>query len=167
MPRPVRDRWDLDAFDPDETDHYNAKTDTWTPPERTIMARMTKAQIEHELRINSQLTNTLRQRRLELQRQAKDAIPAEPHTFTMFSVDVKYKMHGKSYQFLILRTPRGYYTTGQDKHGYFPTWEKFCEWLEGPDVYSHSDLEILKSADKVVSFGSGAIERIDKAEAPF
>lgn len=138
------------------------------PQKGTTMPRMTKAQVEHELRINAELQEELRRRRVELQRQAKTALPVEPHTFSMFTIDVKFKMRGKSYQFLVLRTAGGYFTTGNAKHGYFPTWEKFCEWLEGPDVYNHSDLEILQSSGKAVSFTSGAIERMDPAgEPPF
>jgi hypothetical protein len=132
----------------------------------TMPERLTKAQIDHELRVNDQLLRELRNRRQELQRQAASAIPAEPHTFTMFTVAVKYKMRGKQYQFLILRNGPKYYTTGtKDGQKMFPSWESLCEWLDGPDVYSHSDLEILASSGKAVSFATGAIERMDPADS--
>lgn len=140
--------------------------------ERHLMStepRMTKAQIEHELRVNSQLFDALRNRRKDLVKQLKTALPAEPLGHTMFSVDVKFKMHGKSYQFLILRNGDHYFTTGtkQDQQ-VFSSWETLCEWLEGPEVYSHSDIEILQGKGAVVSFDSGAIERKPSAgPAPY
>lgn len=134
----------------------------------THMTRMTKAQIEHELRLNAELQDTLRQRRLQLQQEAKTAIPAEPRTFTMFTVTVKFSMRGKSYQFLILRCGEKYFTTGTtDKSKVFNNWEALVGWLEGPDIYSHTDIEILKSAEKVVSFDTGAIEKLLTGQPPF
>lgn len=139
-------------------------------PKETHMAepRMTKAQIEHELRVNTDLLAELRKRRVELQEQKAKAIPGEPRTFSMFSVAVRFKMRGKFYQYLILRNGTQYFTTGtKDGQKMFPSWEALVAWLEGPDVYSHSDLEILSSAGKVVSFTSGAVERTGQTPAPF
>lgn len=137
-------------------------------PKGTPMERQTKAQIAHELRLNAELQDQLRKRRIELEKDMKTAIPVEPHTFTMFSVDVKFSMRGKSYQFLILRAGTKYFTTGStDKSAVFESWEALVNWLEGPDVYAHSDLEILQSAGKVVSFDTGAIEKIIGSEPPF
>lgn len=129
--------------------------------------RMTKAQIEHELRINTELMTSLRTRRNQLKKAAATAIPAEPAGHTMFTVSVRYSMHGKRYQFLILRHGKDYFTTGtKAEHQHFSSWAALCDWLEGPDIYDHTDLEILRSAGKVVSFDSGAIE-VMPAEAPF
>lgn len=139
-----------------------------TPIKETHMPepRMTKSQIANELRLNAELQETLRKRRVQLQKQARQAIPAEPQDpFVMFSVSVKFKMHGPSYHFLILKSGGHYWTTGTKKdQQVFSSWETLCEWLEGPEVYSHSDLVILKSAGKVVSFTSGAIERVDPSD---
>lgn len=139
------------------------------PKGPTMPERLTKAQIEHELRLNDQLLKELRSRRQDLQRQAQTALPAEPPNYTMFTVSVRFKMRGQRYQFLILRSGKKYFTTGTKvEHRMFDSWEKLCEWLEGPDVYDHSDLEILQSSGKAVSFTSGAIERMDPiGEPPF
>lgn len=139
-----------------------------TPQKETPMTRMTKAQIENELRLNTELMDTLRRSRAFLQEQAKSAIPAEPPSiFTMFTVAVRFKMRGKRYQFLILRAGGTYWTTGKDKNASFPSWEALCAWLEGPDVYDHSPVEILQGAGKVVSFESGRIESESTGQVPF
>ena len=140
-----------------------------TPTKETHMPeRLTKAQIEHELRLNTELINTLQRSKVFLQKQLATALPAEPPSSnTMFTVSVRFAMRGKRYQFLILRTERGYYTTGKDSHGYFPDWRALCQWLEGPDVYSHTALEILKSSGKGLSFETGRIENLDTGQAPF
>lgn len=127
--------------------------------------RMTKAQIAHELQSNAQLQEMLRQRRLELQQLERKAIPAEPLNYLMFTVAVRFKMRGKRYQYLILRNGNAYFTTGTNTgQKMFPDWEALVAWLEGPEVYSHSDFEILQSAGKVVSFDTGAIERMDPSD---
>jgi len=144
----------------------------YTPPtkkkETPMTERMTKAQIDHELRVNAQLMETLRGRRADLIEQARTAIPAEPPNHTMFTVGVRFKMRGARYQFLILRSGRKYFTTGT-KEGQmkFDSWADLIGWLEGPEVYDHTDIEILRSAGIGVSFDTGAIERLDKSEPPF
>ena len=131
--------------------------------------RMTKAQIDHELRTNTELMTALRHRRNQLKKERQKAIPSEPPpNFTMFTVAVRFKMRGTRYQFLILRHGGVYFTTGgRPEHAQFSSWEALCEWLEGPEVYDHSDLEILKASNAAVSFTSGAIETAPIGEPPF
>lgn len=140
-----------------------------TPKGPTMPERLTKAQIAHELEVNTGLMSALRTRRNQLKKQMQTALPAEPPNHTMFTVSVRFKMRGQRYQFLILKSAGHYWTTGTKKdQQVFSSWEALCEWLEGPDVYDHSDLEILQSSGKAVSFTSGAIERMDPAgEPPF
>lgn len=130
--------------------------------------RLTKAQIAHELRTNNELMNALRYRRGQLQQMAKKALPAEPpSSCTMFTVSARFTMRGKRYQFLILRSGGHYWTTGtrQDQQ-VFSSWETLCEWLEGPDVYDHSDIEVLKGAGMQVSFDTGELVSEDTAGLP-
>lgn len=130
--------------------------------------RMTKAQIAHELEVNRGLMAELRTRRHQLQRDLRKAIPAEPRGHTMFTVAVRFTMHGQHYQYLILRNGEKYFTTGtKDPQKMFTSWAALCEWLEGPDVYSHSNLEILTSAGKVISFDSGLVEELPMQEPSF
>lgn len=141
-----------------------------TPTKETHMPeRMTKSQIEHELRVNDELIKQLRVRRQDLQRQAATAIPAEPPSnCTMFSVDVQFKFRGKRYQFLVLRSGSKYFTTGSGpEHKKFENWAALCAWLEGPDVYTHSDLEVLKSGGTAVSFESGGLVTLSPDPVPF
>jgi len=81
------------------------------------------------------------------------AIPPEPHGDDQrFSVLVRFKQPGsrkiapKTYEFLILQTPGGYYTTGGDS-GYYPTWEALVRWLRGPRVAWHSAVRPLRIND--------------------
>lgn len=176
-----------------EAQLYNPKTDQWLPPGdprlpkrsyakrtpkdqrvrstkgTTMPERLTKAQIKHELEVNEQLRRTLAQRRRQLQQLDLTAFPVEPpNNCTMFTVDVKFQFRGKRYQFLILRSGGKYFTTGTSPtHQKFETWEDLCKWLEGDDVYSHSNLEVLKSAGVVVSFESGGLETIPTEDVPF
>lgn len=141
-----------------------------TPTKETHMPeRQTKAQIAHELKLNEGLLSSLMERRNQLKRDLQTAFPAEPPSYTMFTVSVRFKMRGSRYQFLILRSGKKYFTTGTKiEHRMFDSWEQLCEWLEGPDVYEHSNIEILQGAKKVVSFESGRIENEDPAgQAPF
>lgn len=185
----MADQYDDGRYDGAETEVYNAKTDQWLPagdprlpkPKRsngwnqvntrqkatTMPKRLTKAQIDHELRVNDQLIKELRNRRQDLQRQAQTALPAEPPNCTMFKVRVQFKRGGRLYEYLILKSGGHYWTTGtkQDQQ-VFSSWETLCEWLEGPDVYSHSDIHILQNTGRVVSFTSGSIESTDE-QAPF
>jgi hypothetical protein len=55
-----------------------------------------------------------------------------------FSVTVKFQRPGKSYRFLILRTERGWFTTGTANTGHFRTWKELVEWLHGGDLAWHS-----------------------------
>ena len=131
--------------------------------------RLTKAQIEHELRLNTELINTLQRSKVFLQKQLATALPAEPPSSnTMFTVSVRFAMRGKRYQFLILRSGGRYWTTGSGaEHKRFDSWEQLCQWLEGPSVYDHTNIEILKGAGRVVSFDTGTIVDEDKQQAPF
>jgi hypothetical protein len=129
------------------------------PKGHTMPERLTKAQIEQELRVNDELINTLRRSRAFLQKQLATALPAEPPSnCTMFTVSVRFKMRGKRYQFLILRSGGRYWTTGTGAdHKRFESWQKLCEWLESPDVYDHSDIEVLKGSGQQVSFDTGTL----------
>jgi hypothetical protein len=132
----------------------------WNIPGRNTMPeRLTKAQIAHELKLNTELINTLHRSRAFLQKQMATALPAEPPSnCTMFTVSVRFKMRGTRYQFLILRSGKKYFTTGtKAEHAKFDSWQALCEWLEGPDVYDHSDIEVLKGAGQQVSFDTGTL----------
>jgi hypothetical protein len=130
---------------------------------------MTKAQIAQELATNAELMKALRARRHDLQKQAASALPAEPpSSCTMFAVSVMFKMRGQRYTFLILRSGGRYWTTGtKEGQMVFSSWDALCEWLEGPDVYDHSDIEVLKGAGMQVSFDTGTLVSEDTKQAPF
>ena len=141
-----------------------------TPKKETHMPeRQTKAQIQQELELNRNLIQQLRERQEDLLAAQKVALPAEPPSSnTMFTVSVRFTMRGKRYQFLILRSGGRYWTTGSGaEHKRFDSWEQLCQWLEGPSVYDHTNIEILKGAGRVVSFDTGTIVDEDKQQVPF
>lgn len=141
-----------------------------TPTKETHMPeRQTKAQIDQELQLNRTLIEKLRERQVELLAQQKVALPAEPpSSCTMFTVSVRFKMRGRRYQFLILRSGGRYWTTGTSPgHKRFDSWEKLCNWLEGPEVYDHTNIEILTGSGQVVDFNTGTIVSEDNQTPPY
>ena len=68
--------------------------------------------------------------------------PAKPEFATLMT---RIKFYGTPvlYTFLILKTPIGYFTTGQGKNAQFRTWDLLLDWLEGDDIESHTGLEIM------------------------
>jgi hypothetical protein len=131
--------------------------------------RQTKAQLQQELELNRNLIQTLRKRQEDLLAAQKVALPAEPpSSYTMFTVGVRFTMRGKRYQFLVLRSGRQYWTTGTGaEHKRFDSWEKLCEWLEGPTVYDHTNIEILTGSGQVVDFNTGTIVPEDNQTPPY
>jgi hypothetical protein len=131
--------------------------------------RQTKAQLEHELNLNRQLIQQLRERQQELLAKQKVALPAEPpSSYTMFTVSVRFNMRGRHYTFLILRSGGKYWTTGSGaEHKRFDSWEQLCQWLEGPKVYSHTNIEMLTGSGQVVDFNTGTIVAEDNQTPPY
>lgn len=125
------------------------------PSKGTTMARakMTTAQ---ELVLAEETRTLLDQKITELRAKAeKEKVPPAPREShgEAFSVTVKFTVPGKGYRFLILKTERGYFTTGQEpKTGYFPSWAAFIRWLHGGDVAWHSAMVPLDvtHADRVL-----------------
>jgi hypothetical protein len=61
----------------------------------------------------------------------------------MYMIDVKFDPAGKTYRFLLLRTPNGWYTTGTGDTAHFETWTALVDWLRGPDVHWHGAMQKL------------------------
>lgn len=61
-----------------------------------------------------------------------------------YSIDLRFKPRGKIYRFLLLQTMTGWYTTGTTSN-YFKSWDALLDWLEGPEVHSHTGLRRLAS----------------------
>lgn len=80
----------------------------------------------------------------KLEKQAKqEELPPVP-TGNFWRVDVKFSPGGSTYTYLLLRHGQKWYTTGVDERtAVFKSWNALWEWLEGPDVYSHSELQRL------------------------
>lgn len=140
-----------------------------TKKETHMPERQTKAQIQHELEMNRSLIQQLRERQQDLLRAQKVALPAEPpSSYTMFTVSLRFKMRGQRYQFLILRSAGHYFTTGTKKdQQVFSSWDSLCEWLEGPEVYDHTNIEILTGSGQVVDFNTGTIVAEDNQTPPY
>ena len=91
----------------------------------------------------------LRLQVFELQRRLRAATkkpcPPAPDNGSWLTVMVKFFASPHWYRFLIMHVPgKGYYTTGQADNGFFPTWEKLWEYLDGPEVQYRSQIDHLE-----------------------
>ena len=97
----------------------------------------------------SQDVENLRLQVFELKRKLaeaeKSAVPPAPAAGSWMTVTVKFTNSPHWYRYLIMHVPgKGYYTTGTTAdNGWFPTWARLWEYLNGPDVQSRSDLRLL------------------------
>lgn len=83
------------------------------------------------------------------------AIPPKPDR-AFWRVDVKFTQYGSTYTYLLMKHGERWYTTGQDdKTQKFQSWRKLWEWLEGPDVYAHSRLQVLVHLADAEEIGGG------------
>lgn len=75
--------------------------------------------------------------------------PSEPEWSAM-QTRIKFVGSPILYTFLILKTPVGYYTTGQGKNAQFRTWDNLLDWLDSEDIESHEGLEALVATGEMM-----------------
>jgi hypothetical protein len=97
--------------------------------------------------------NELLARAAEIEREEKKNHPPEPprEAGNYFRVIVMFPRNRKTYTYLLLRTEHGgrWFTTGtHDDQKVFADWDAFMEWLNGPDVASHSNIVRLEDPTK-------------------
>jgi hypothetical protein len=98
------------------------------------------------------------------------AYPAEPGpNHDRFSVLVQFGgPRSKKYEFLLLRSGGKWFTTGTGNDTkVFESWTALLDWLDGPDVRWHSDLQRLKVDMTAWDLRRGELVFNDKGEAPF
>lgn len=132
------------------------------------MSNLSKNQIQRNIDDAKAAKSALDRSIYEWEKQKKSAVVSEPAVGTMFTISVRFEFRGKDYQFLVLRHGERWYTTGTTpKTKMFPSWVKFVEWLEGEDVYQHSDLEVLQSAGTAYNLDTGLMVNIPTEGPPF
>jgi hypothetical protein len=147
---PKTDQW-LSVGDPRLPKHSGITRHYWNTTERNTMpARLTKAQIAHELEVNAGLQKELQQRRLQLREMDKTAVPAEP-TVTVIRIGVWFRGSSKCYEFVFSRTPQGsWYSTGsKPETQFFSDWEALYRWLNSADVARFSGAEAMAPTGEV------------------
>jgi len=133
------------------------------------MGRTARAALENEKTNALELIAKLQARVGDLDEKLAEAYPAEPGPgHDRFSVKVKFEDYGKEYEFLLLRNAGRWFTTGTSKQTQvFRNWAALVDWLQGQDVFWHSDLQRLKLDNVAWNLGSGELAFNDLGEDPF
>lgn len=114
-----------------------------------VPKKLTAAQ---ELKLAEETRDLLDQKIEELREQAKrEAIPPAPRESLgeAFSIHVKFggTPRARSYRYLILRTPTGWYTTGLNREdSFFASWNALVKWLRQDSVAWHSRMVPLDAS---------------------
>lgn len=106
----------------------------------------------------------------EIEEKLAVAYPAEPgQGHDRFRVLVQFGgPRSKKYEFLLLRSMGKWFTTGTaDENKVFPSWAALLDWLDGPDVRWHSDLQRLKLDAVAWHLRTGELIGNDEGESPF
>jgi hypothetical protein len=106
----------------------------------------------------------------EIEEALEVAYPAEPGPgHNRFSVLVQYGgPRSKKYEFLLLRCGGKWFTTGaSEDSAAFENWNALLDWLDGPDVKWHSDLQRLKLDVVAWDLRKGELVGNNEGEAPF
>ncbi len=74
--------------------------------------------------------------------------PAEPEG-DMLSVRVRYITSSIQYNYLIVKTQRGYFTTGSAEKSFFHSWDNLLDWLDSDDIAWHSGVEVLTGTGEI------------------
>lgn len=74
--------------------------------------------------------------------------PGEPEG-DMLAVRVRYRTNAIQYNYLIVKTSRGYFTTGTGDKAFFHSWDNMLDWLDGDDIAWHSGIEVLTGTGEV------------------
>jgi hypothetical protein len=150
------------SFDQVKANNAAARRRTATKPSRS---ELLKAKANAEA-----LLGQLEEEIQEIDEALDAARPAEPSAgHDRFSVMVQFGgPRSKKYEFLLLRAGGKWYTTGATENcAAFEDWTALMEWLEGPDVRWHSDLQRLALANEAWSLSRGELIHNGNGEAPF
>jgi hypothetical protein len=127
------------------------KYPTPTPEENTMTERTPEMEeIDHLLDLRKRLDDRVRELRTKIHNITYPPAPAKS-IGDRFKVLVQFEQGGTKYEFLLLRTDKGWYTTGKTEDGgYFGTWKDLIDFLRGPDIYWHSPIQRLQVSDVTV-----------------
>ena len=129
-----------------------------------------RATLIEKRRLAELLLDQIEEEICEIDERLEKAKPAEPGPgHDRFSLLVQYGgPKSQKYEFLLLRKGKTWYTTGAGVDAkVFQSWDAVVDWIEGPNIKWHSDLQRLTLSSEAWSLESGTLVSNGNGEAPF
>lgn len=129
-----------------------------------------RATLIEKRRLAELLLDQIEEEIYEIDERLEKAKPAEPGPgHDRFSLLVQYGgPKSQKYEFLLLRKGKTWYTTGAGVDAkVFQSWDAVVDWIEGPNIKWHSDLQRLTLSSEAWSLESGTLVSNGNGEAPF